>query len=46
MYDDKDRRYYRYKHSYDDEITKNFPEKTKSYSLNKSFMPSRLNYAD
>ncbi len=46
LYDDKDRRYYRYKHSYHDEIERNQSEINHSRSLSKPFVPSRLNYVD
>lgn len=44
IYNDKDTRYYRYKHSYDDEISKISAEKVRSQSLHQSFVPSQLNY--
>ena len=46
LFDDKDRRYYRYKHSYHDEIERNQSEINHSRSLSKPFVPSRLNYVD
>ena len=46
LYDDKDKRYYRYKHSYHYEIDKNHSQINYSKSLSKPFVPSRLNYVD